>query len=203
VIAGATLGLLGGMTLAWLQTSSDGWFLFYTLDLPHYHPIDQRALQRFWLKDLFLTLPVLTILTAGFFIAASLARKRTHWDALAFIAGLIGAGLAGRLHSFGWFNTLIPAHLALALAGPLALSLLSAQAWKKVWQRHAAYAICAACVIFQTVDFARHPGKVFPAPGDEARNAAFLKEMEHFQGNVLLPDYCFPEAGKDVTIFLL
>jgi len=191
-VAGAVLGVLGLSALALLEWSSGGWFLFYIFDLPQGHSQNITFYKRFWHGDLFYPLPMACVLTVAYAIYTLVRRRRADVEALVFIAALIGTAFASRLHSYGWINVLMPAHAALALAVPLAAMRLADMPWKNVWLMKGSQVVAMLIILTQFVQMQGFGWRPFPTLNDARRNTAFMKYVSKFDGEVLIPDYCFP-----------
>src|SRR5262249_37717922 len=48
----ATLAVIAGIGVAWLDHATGGWFRVYVFDLPRHHPIIPQLLRGYWIDDL-------------------------------------------------------------------------------------------------------------------------------------------------------
>jgi 4-amino-4-deoxy-L-arabinose transferase-like glycosyltransferase len=112
-VAGAWLLLaLGAGTL---EYASGGWLSTYLVAVPRRHGLHAPLLLSFFLVDLWLYVPVLTLLALR-----GLVHRARHWRALdvLLLAGLIASAL-GRAHPGGDDNVRLPAYAFLALTAAL------------------------------------------------------------------------------------
>lgn len=101
-----------------------GWYFFYVFDLPFQHPLEKNMFINFWVKDLFLFLPIASLLALFFLISKSLkSDKKTFLFYFLLTIGLIFSSLIGRLKVGGAINTLIPTYLILIISILFGLSL--------------------------------------------------------------------------------
>jgi hypothetical protein len=120
-LVGTVAVLLGGTTLL-LNAQSDGWYWYYTLEMPRNHALVQHRFIGFWTEDLLRPLPIAAAASVAYL--AFTARVR-QWDRLLFFgaltAGLVGGAYMSRLHSGGYDNVMLPAYAAAAVLLALAL----------------------------------------------------------------------------------
>jgi hypothetical protein len=123
----AFAGTCAGVGLAWSLyelVRSDGWFLYYTVELPLLHGSKNREylVTEFWRTEIFATLP---IASGVGLLSGVLLFRLPRPGALAFHAGVSASLLLGsyasRLHMGSYLNDLMPAYLALALVMTLGL----------------------------------------------------------------------------------
>ncbi|NCY25335.1 MAG: hypothetical protein EBX37_10900 [Alphaproteobacteria bacterium] len=114
--------------MAWLEWASGGWFSFFCFKVAAGHSIDDEKILGFWQRDV--------LMQQGFALAAALLglgtglRQRTPLVYYGgFLATLLAAVYAARLHRYGYINNLMPLHAGLALLAALALAQLAALAY--------------------------------------------------------------------------
>ncbi len=106
--------------MTWL---SDGWYWYYTVELPLSHGNDRREflIVDFWRQEMFATLPILVsgalLMAFGF---PTLTGGARHWTIVLGALSLVLGSYASRLHMGSYYNDLMPAHLALAWVFPIA-----------------------------------------------------------------------------------
>lgn len=117
----------GGVTLL-EQLRSDGWYWYYTVELPSTHGIKNREylITGFFRDEMFRALPVLSTLSA---LALSMSLLRPPGSMSRYAKMVAGAALlmllgsyTSRLHMGSYANDLIPAHVALILLSCMAIS---------------------------------------------------------------------------------
>jgi hypothetical protein len=122
-IAAGALAVASGLSVAWMQHSSGGWYWYYCFELPSTHAWAPSMWIDFWRLDLAPVWPVFVILlVAG---ALAVARPLQWFRELAFedtalaTVSLLGALIVSwfsRLHVGGFLNVLLPGFAALALS---------------------------------------------------------------------------------------
>ena len=133
-----TLGLLS----LWLNASTNGWYFFYTIDLPQHHPILWNKMEPFWLKQIIWPVGILVCLAAGsfFLLAYKKSRAIALFHALCFTT-LIGISCMHWIKAGGFKNVLIPAYAAIAIGAGVALAFT-----QKSWLRR--LLLVATCIQF-------------------------------------------------------
>jgi hypothetical protein len=106
-----------------LQLASGRWFARYVLELPGAHPLEPRLLVSFFLADMLLYLPVLTVGAGLAFYRRRRSPTLLDWLLLAACV----ASAFGRAHPGGDDNVRLPAFALLCICGaaPLASGLFS------------------------------------------------------------------------------
>lgn len=194
-VAGATfVGLLVAVSVA-LQVSSDGWFWFYVVEVPRSHELVPASMLGFFTDDL---RPYTWLLAAGL-IGMVAAHRRGGGAAAAgtgaagtgdgvdlryvaaFVASMVLCGWAGRIHSGGWDNVLMPAVAAMAVLGGLA-----AATARRVPSRSVAVA-CLALLLAQFWALRWSPQDHVPADRDERTAVAEVAALADLPQPVYLP----------------
>ncbi len=193
-LAGATfVGLLVAAFVA-LQVSSDGWFWFYVVEVPRSHELVPASMLGFFTDDL---RPYTWLLVAG---ALGMVAARRHGAGgsagagaagtgdgvdlryvAAFVASMVLCGWAGRIHSGGWDNVLMPAVAAMAVLGGLA-----AATARHVPSRPVAVA-CLALLLAQFWVLRWNPQDHVPADRDERTALAEVEALRSLPQAVYLP----------------
>lgn len=200
ILFGAILGgLMGGSTLLF-DALSDGWYSYYTFDLPGQHPWVMEMLVDYWRVDL---LPV--VIAGGFAGAYLLGAARRWWDDRrtppddllfwgAVLGGALCAGWFSRLHEGGFINVLMPAFAGIAL-----LFGLGAHHLMQGGNRRIRYGVLAAALL-QFGLLIYNPLPYIPDSADRAAGDHLVRVAAAFDGDVLLVHRGFiaAQAGHDI-----
>ncbi|MFO7652840.1 MAG: glycosyltransferase family 39 protein [Candidatus Krumholzibacteriia bacterium] len=200
--AGTVLPLL--VSTALMQGGSDGWYVYYVLDLPRQHALaPEFAGWWFWRGDLLAEVPVLLALAAALPAAVLRAtvlratalpaavRLRYRRDALLaalLLAGAVAAAWLGRLHSGGWDNVLMPLHAVLSL-----LAAVTYQAARRRFtactdpRAAAAAALLPLLILVQLAWLAYPPAAQLPTTADRAAGDAMIARLRGLPGDVFIP----------------
>lgn len=105
-----TLGF-SSASMALLTLSTDGWLLYYLIELPLKHQTMRKRLLTFWTQDLLSPFPLVIAFALGTVVPAYKDgdSEMSHFYTLAFL-GFLGMSWQAWLHKGGWPNTLIPAY---------------------------------------------------------------------------------------------
>ena len=119
---GAVFTALWFVATSWLDHVHDGWFHFYTWQLPRGHEFIFGPFVQFWITDSRPLWPAL-MLAIWFFARGirDVGWRETLADG-AWWSGLLVAGLASRMHLGGAVNVLMPSWLGLAAMAAFALA---------------------------------------------------------------------------------
>ncbi len=176
-------------TVAYLELSSDGAFLWTTVDLLRGSPFHAPAILGFWIESAWvLALPLaLTVL-------AYATRARVTWSPGLVIGALalLGTAWLGRAHEGGFDNTLLPAALASAFVSGAALrGLLAAEDRRAPWLG-AACATALMCVVFQD------PRPAMPTDAHQEAYAVAAAKVAQLQatGEVWQPISALPSHSR-------
>jgi hypothetical protein len=182
-----TATLVGGLAaaVAALQIWSQGWFLYYVLDVPAAHRLVPASYLGFLTHDLrALWWSAAMVLLA--FVAARRIRGSTGvawWFVGPVVAALVLTGWLGRVHSGGWDNVLIPAVAGVVILVGVALGV--ARRRTAPW----VLAICALAVVGQFVALRWSPTDHLPDRRSERATAAAVDELRRLPGPVYLPGH--------------
>lgn len=203
-----TAGLIVAGTTVYFNAVTDGWYDFYVFDSPRnrwlLHLSDaQVSWQRFvafWTTDLLLPFAIALAVGAFYFLSA-FERPRAGGDRsgpvffLCAAAGLVGGALLGRIEVPNFLNTLLPAHLAIALLFGLGLHALHERIEA---DPGALRALVALLGVVQLAVLAYDPRELVPDDADEAAGRAFIETLKEVDGEVWLPSHGhYPSlAGK-------
>lgn len=172
-----------------LQASSDGAFLWTTVDLLRGSPFHGPAVLGFWVESAWMVaLPL---------VLAAIARSMgaaTGWSGCLVLGALalVATGWLGRAHEGGFDNTLLPVALASAFASAAALrGLLAARDPRGPWLG-AIVTLVAMLMVFQD------PRPAMPTAAAGDAYAAAVAEVEALQakGEVWQPISALPSARR-------
>jgi len=183
-----------------LNRIHDGWYMFYIYELPRVHEIIPGLFVDFWVKDLFLPLPIACVL-CGSYLAARL-RQPSPGKSLFYpllTVGMLGGALSSRLHLGGYDNVLFPAYACIAVIFGLAIHRIGGLLTGKstAGARLGVILITVSCLIqFGILKY--DPVDQVPAVKDLVAGRELIDLISHVEGEVLLPDHGFLSymAGK-------
>jgi len=188
-------GLLVISTLL-MNLASDGWYSYYTLELPRQHAIAKEYLLGFWWRDLLVPLTLLVLLAITGL--ALLWREKDHKERyyrsgffLALLGGLLSASWFSRLHSGGYDNVLLPAYLGISLLSGLGIALADRD--KCFWRWTMPAAACLQLGLLAYLPVGHIPGEQDRLAGDR-----IVEQLREAEGEVLVPyhGYLAGMAGK-------
>jgi hypothetical protein len=188
----ASLALLLGASTIALNALTHGWYGFYVFRELLGQPLAGGEVSDFWLHDLLTPLPVVAVLAiVGCVATLRAARRVPSASGTAVIAGAIGllaAGWAGRLHSGGYANVLMPAYAAMALLAGIGTS------WVRRRPRNQArtgprLTVSASLVValaWQLAHIAYPMSAQIPARADARAADQFVALVQHLPGRVVV-----------------
>lgn len=176
---GTLLGASLASTLA-LAAVTDGWFLYYTVDLPMQHELAPGAATAWLVDELPVILPALLLALAAIVLRAR-SRGRDAWFHAGLFVGFVGSSWLGLAHTGGYANVLLPAFAALAILVTLAVAELRG-AWR----------LSASMVVPLQIALLWWPlTAAVPPPGAAAQASRFVAWMAERPGEILVPDLRF------------
>ena len=194
-----------------LELGSGGWFSYYVIRIPMEHRIlPGFLLYRFWLMDMLMPLPVaLALAAAGYWSlwrgSGEGWRKRPNPEnvtAVALLAMLVSSW-AGRAHSGGYLNVLMPAHAAMAVMAPVGYRHLERvlrgqprPAGRRARILPLAVMLQAGLMLGVTLS-----AKRVPDAGDRAAGTRLVQLIERFPGEVLVPYHPLYATAAGKTCF--
>jgi hypothetical protein len=192
-------GALGGAWSLYELARSDGWFLYYAVELPLLHGTRNREhlVTEFWRTEIAAVLPVASGLAL---LSTMLLPRLPRPGALAFHGGvwtsLVLASYASRLHMGSYLNDLMPAYLSLAVTTALGLFALGAgseRGTRPAWQASVGLALAAQLALL-TYDRREH----LPKRGSQRAGVALVEQLRREPRDVLVVDhpYLAVLAGK-------
>jgi len=185
----------------WLNTTSNGWFFYYTFELPSTHALVKSRATGFWISDLLGDTWIATSLSALCLLLLARSRQPSRFFYLGLAAGMIGSSFVSRLHSGGYVNDLMPTYAILSILMPVGISLVGRRAadWNITRDRkeliHAGLMLAVSCqFLLLVVD----PRLSIPTARDYQAGERFLEYLEQIPGDVLIFRHRFIQtrAGK-------
>lgn len=183
---------------AWmLDRSTDGWYGFYTFAVVRGHAIAHEMHAVFWRDELLRPCAFGVMLTVAFAITPRVRPPVSSRVPLAIaIAALVLMSWLSRIHSGGWVNVLIPAHMAIALGSGLGVHALLEQPSQGAARRSAWLGV--TMLLLQLAVLAYDPRRLLPTAADKAEGDRFITRLRNLPGDVLLTHHGYlPSlAGK-------
>jgi hypothetical protein len=199
LIAGGLFLALSALSVLLLDLWTDGWFTYYTFEVPRRHATVESMYRDFWRVDLW----KVALIAGGALMGIGLwvgRRPRSGLLYLGIAAGMIGSAWASRLHSGGWYNVLIPAYAALALLAPLGFQAIAANAAPDERRQLGGSPTVIGLVLVVVIQFAMvaYPtGRAMPAADAQEKGDQFLAYLAAVEGDVLLPDHRWIQTHAD------
>jgi hypothetical protein len=205
----ATVGVLASAvvvsTLA-MDAVSHGWYRYYVFSELRAHGLVGPEWRLFWKLDVFAPLaPVVALVLGGLAVVLVVRRLHPHgglgrgsdlafWAAAVF--GLVGASWAGRLHSGGYDNVLMPACAGTALATGLVAAQLRRHPTALARASFTGLAIWLAALQLHRTGYPL--GAQVPTAADLAAGERFVSLVRDLPGEVVVFDhpYYATLAGK-------
>jgi len=187
---------VGGSTLVF-GVASHGWYVYYVFEQMGEHALNNAAFGQFWSEYL---LPTVGIACCALVLAA----RRIPLVLLAGCAALTVEGYAALVHSGGNVNDLLPAYLAVALLGGMAmgtqpglllgprvdrLACARISAWRPGQTGRWAAAAASVLVIAQLAVLAGsyHPSQAIPSGADRVTGLRLMAGLRTLGGTILIP----------------
>lgn len=184
-----------------LDIIHDGWYSYFTLDLPGQHGWRRRMLLHFWKRDLFYHLPVACLLSL-LYLFDKLWRTRLNNSTTFYFfltVGMLGGSWLSRLHAGGFRNVLFPAYAVISILFGLGIHrlLVSTPGQRNKKQRTLVVGAYLACV-YQFGSLVYNPASFIPSQEDVKAGRGFIDGLAKVEGNVLIPShgYLSTLAGK-------
>lgn len=192
-VVGGTFAVLVVVSVVTLSQMTDGWFWYYTVEVPGGHAMAPDYWLGFWKWDIWRVAAVVGVILPGLgIIVGGGGRKALYYPAL-FI-GALAVSWSSRLHSGGAENVVMPAFTAVALLTPVALFALEQKLGPDERQRLGTSPTVIALsivVAFQFVGSLYSLGEVIPGPVHYQRGERLMAHLEAAEGEVMLPDHRF------------
>lgn len=193
--------LIVGSTIA-LNAATHRWYGFSVGRQLLGQPIARAELTDFWFRDVLAPLPVaIALVLAGLFVGrrSDELASSTRAAVLAGCGGLVAAGWAGRLHSGGYANVLMPLYAAMAILTGLAIvHVREASAGTRARTRLAVSACLVVALSVQLVHVAYPVGAQIPTRADRRAGDTFIRMLRRLPGHVvvLIHPWYATTAGK-------
>ena len=187
LLVGFTAAIMTICLFVTYDVASGGWLSFYTITLPAGHSMKSGLPIGFWTVDL---IPLATLLIIGPPALADIYYHdlKTGVRTTGIVLGGLIAAYVGRLHSWGWINVLIPAHVVLALLGGLTICHFERTKNTTVGT------IISLMIVWQMAILTYDIFAFIPTASAAKINNAFLEEISKVDGEVLTPDIQFVQS---------
>ncbi len=206
VVAAATLAVTSTASVVLGEALTDGWYSEYVIRELLGQPVEWRWTWGFWVIDLALPL-LLAIVVLGAWARAAephpmASRLASPHGYLAAVAvGLCAASWAGRLHSGGYANVVIPAYAAVALVFGVAVSDLLTGVVKIRWLTTGRLVIVLGVqlAILMLVPWrGTLPWQLVPTAADRSAGDRLIRVIERLPGRVIIPVHpnLLTQAGR-------
>ncbi len=185
-----TLLLPGLLALVAGHLLTAGWSTRHLFLLPAAHPFSAELALSFWTVDLLPNLPVALGLSIALLLAgARIKGERRDLFLPALLSGLTLTSWLSRAHVGGWDNVLMPVCAALALGLAGAVERLLPGVGRRAASRQARFgaALLALLVCGQFLILFRDPRPQIPTAQAQLAGEAFVTELRHARGEVLVP----------------
>ena len=183
VVYAATLaGTLAVVTVAF-DRATGGWFSQYTLRLAAQHTLITGEFLGFWTHDLLRTVAI-GLVVGGIGLWAH-RRGEAGWFWIPVTGGLVLTSYAGRLHSGGYNNVLLPAYAAVALTVGLGLHALTRPGLAARHRRAAQVLVAAVLVLFATLIY--NPFRQIPSASATQTGDRLIAALATLPRPVYLP----------------
>lgn len=190
LIAGVPLGL-GLVVTMWVgQHLTGGWWWFWLVDLPGLHPQAAEAVVGFWTRDLWRVAVLVALACFGVFANAQHGGQGGAFS-LAWLFGGVLMSYLSRMHSGGYLNVLMPAHLVVVLYAVVGCARLSRELGageRRSLGGSSTVVGLGLLLILQLQGLSYATDACIPAPEAEAQGLAFERELAQVGGDVLVPD---------------
>jgi hypothetical protein len=210
----------------WINTTSEGWFFYYILQLPQEHGYSLISVVDFWVGDLLGPLGI----ACGFGMYFGLShlfrngineknvvqlektnsgmgenKTKTSHQALSYIlfaVGAIGAAWITRASNGGGANNAMSAYAAVAILFGLGFSEVNDLICDSGKERDFYYILVCGLVVIQLIGLIYNPFNFIPTNADIDANRQLVSRMEETEGPIFIPyrSHLPFLAGKDTTI---
>ena len=195
----ASFATAAGVSCLYINWQSDGWFWFYTFEVPSRHAWLDGTWQ-FWSNDIWGALPVLSVVVAAWLLFSLLrSRSRVVFFYLALLVGALGTSWVSRLHRGGALNVLFPAYAAMAIGFGLAVARIGRSTESSsLWKRGALPVVLLACIV-QLWYLSYHVDQHIPTRNDRQAGERLLRTLRSIPGQILIPShgYLAVVVGKE------
>jgi 4-amino-4-deoxy-L-arabinose transferase-like glycosyltransferase len=174
----------------WLNGQSDGWYLYYIVELPRQQPFLEAMVSGFWRVDMF-AVAIAGVIGLVFLLHVWVTGRRKDWLFFSlFAASMVSMAWISRAKAGGYDNTLLPAYAAVALLLPLGVAPLASFTVRRplpnVQTSLASIFVLLACVV-QFLGLSYNPVRQIPTAADRAAGEALLQTLATVDGEVFMP----------------
>jgi hypothetical protein len=197
IVVTTVSGIVLGALL--VDARSDGWFRYYTLEIPQSHAIEQTMWTDYWSTDL---APWAIAIAALLFVLVTRPQtldRPAHRFYFFGTFGMLGTAWSSRLHTGGFHNVLLPAIAWLSLVAGVGLHAAQVAIDELSVERRAALQrFVLAAVAAQLVVHLYDPRQVLPRRRDREAGFELVETLKRYPGDVYVPahPYLAVMAGK-------
>lgn len=179
--------LIISATMIWyLNTTTDGWFGYYTLFLPTRHTLNYQNIMYFITRDIFFFMGGLTVIIATYFL-----RKKNLFFLCAFI-GMGAISFVGKANTGGSFNVLLPIYAIFAICGGIALHEVFKQAshtsrLSVLFAIVFVLGICSIQIHYGYIDYL----EAIPTRQDKENTKRFITALKKIKGDIYIPSHTY------------
>lgn len=185
----ATVVALVGASTYFLDWIHNGWYVYYTFDLPQQHSFLKHMWVDFWTIDIMSKLPIAFAMSVFYFAShVFYSDRRSYPFYLLMLMGALAGAWLSRLHPGGYLNVLMPAYAGLSilfgLAVHRALELVSsAPTVRRKLVEACIYLVCIIQFALLRYDAIAQ----IPTEKDLQAGRAFVRTLTGLSGEVLVP----------------
>jgi Dolichyl-phosphate-mannose-protein mannosyltransferase len=176
-----------------LNNIYNGWYTYYTIELPNNHSLEYQHFLLFWIRDLGNALPIFCFVCILYFIIlVKSIDKAENKDQFIFYfslaIGMLAGAWSGRLHSGGSENVLFPAYACIALISGLALSTLLGYIEQFFdHQKRGFSSVVFGLFAFQFLVLLYNPLQQVPTNKSVEAGKTIIERISKVQGSVYIP----------------
>jgi 4-amino-4-deoxy-L-arabinose transferase-like glycosyltransferase len=191
---------VAGVTLLVLYWRTDGWVWYYIFDIPNSHPYAPDQYLAFFSDFLFRHLPLGGAAILGLIVMA-VWKNGSHADRVwaGWVVGVVIASAISLTHLGWYYNVLMPAYAAAALATPLVLYRLLHRLPERFHRIRPFVAVAVAVLLaVQMTSLLYSPFKHIPTEQDRAAGDRIIRMIAEIDGEVIMPHFgnMTARAGK-------
>lgn len=190
------LGVILWVSIAIADYKTQGWFSYFVFDVPRGHYINRDVLNRFLGGRSFYGVVPMLVLSLMLLRHLYNTDRQKLLRYAAILLGCLATSLASRMHTWGWINTLIPLHLAMALLSAMMLSKV------EIFSAGRDRFVPGILIVAQMIYLCYDPNRFIPHI-EEKRNWAFVEALKQYKGDIFAADiqYIPRYAGKTSHTF--
>lgn len=206
LLIGTIGAIIGGSTFLFNHIS-DGWYFFYVFENPSHHQWINNVNLNFWIKDLFLKLPIAFSMFLCCLYRSFVSKDReTYLFYFCMSIGMLMGSWLSRLHIGGYDNVLIPAYACICIVFGIETNRLleyisNAPMAKRGLLEIATFLMC----ITQFAVLYYNPISQVPTREDLQAGCELVRKLEKVEGEVMLPfhGYLPALANKKTSAHIL